>query len=97
MVFDELARVLATLLRLEFAFIACPDPEDSETMKVLALHSDGRILHDLRYPLASAPCRHVLGRQFRAFPSGLMQQFADDPAALVKGAEGYAGHPLTGH
>jgi PAS domain S-box-containing protein len=96
-VFDELVRMLATLLQLEFAFIARHDPDDPTYLKLLALHADGRIVHELRYPVATSPCRHVLGQQFRAFPSGLAHLFPDDPDVLVKGAEGYAGHPLTGH
>ena len=58
-VFDELVRVLAALLQLEFAFVACHDAEDRGTLKVLALHSDGRILHDLRThspPRLAATC-----------------------------------------
>ena len=96
-VFDELVRMLAALLRLEFAFVARHDAGDPGMLELLALHADGRILHDLSYPVATSPCRHVLGQQFRAYPSGLAQLFPDDAVMLVKGAEGYAGHPLTGH
>lgn len=95
-VFDELTRMLATLLGLEYAHIARVDPADPEHLHVLALHADGRITQDLRYPLDSSPCRHVLGQQFRAFPSGVALQFPDDGDVLRLGVEAYAGHPLTG-
>ncbi len=84
-VFDELVRMLATLLQLEFAFIACLDPEDHQTLKVLALYADGRTLHGLHYPLATSPCRHVLGQRFRAFPSGSCAPVSGRPYRTLQG------------
>ena len=95
-VFGELARMLASSLQVEFAFIARHDPGDPEHLTMVALHGDGNTVRGIRYAIAPTPCRTVLGQQFRAYPRDLALPFPEDPDVRVKGAESYAGLPLTG-
>ncbi|WP_298232963.1 PAS domain S-box protein [uncultured Azohydromonas sp.] len=93
-VFDELVRLLATLLGVEIAFIARHLPEDPAALHMLALHQDGQLLHGIRYAVAGTPCETVLGQQFRAYASALQERFPDDEDARAQCQEGYAGYPL---
>jgi len=93
-VFAELARYLATILRVEVAFIARYEPDEPGQLRMLAMYRDGEVLHDLRYPLAGTPCATVLGQQFRAYPSRVRELFPDDIDAQPPDAESYAGYPL---
>jgi PAS domain S-box-containing protein len=95
-IFDELVRMLAASLELEFAFVARHESADPDHLTMVALYGDGRIVNGLRYAIAPTPCRTVLGQQFRVYPADLAARFPDDPDVLEKGAESYAGMPLTG-
>ncbi len=93
-VFAELVRYLATLLRVETAFIARHDAGDPQTLQVLAMHTDGQSMAGSRYTVAGTPCSTVLGQRFRAYPHGLRELFPDDPDVQAQATESYAGHPL---
>jgi PAS domain S-box-containing protein len=95
-VFDELVRLLATILQVDVAFVAQPDPALAGGMRMLAMSCGGRVLQDIAYPLAGTPCATVLGQCFRAYPSGVQALFPDDQDLRELGSEGYAGHPLAG-
>ncbi len=45
-VFDELVRLLATILHVELAFIARQQADDLEGLRMLAMYCDGQILRD---------------------------------------------------
>jgi len=94
-VFAELARYLATILRVETAFISRHRPDEGDVLHMLAMVSNDEVLQGYRYPVKGTPCGHVLGRQFRAYPSKLRELFASDENALLSGAESYAGLPLN--
>jgi PAS domain S-box-containing protein len=94
-VFDELVRLLATILHVEVAFIARYEPAQPDSLRMLAMYCDGRILQDISYPLKGTPCETVLGQRFRAYPAGLQAQFPDDRDAREQCTESYAGHPLA--
>lgn len=94
-VFDELVRLLATILRVEVAFIAQPDDARPEGMRALAMYCGGKVLQDLRYALTGTPCATVLGQRFRAYPSDVQAQFPQDRELREQGSESYAGHPLV--
>ena len=93
-VFDELVRLLATLLHVEIACIA-QHAEKPDTLRVLALYCDGRTHRDMPYAIAGTPCETVLGQQFRVYPSGVQALFPHDEDARNLGMHGYAGHPLA--
>ncbi|RZL88280.1 MAG: PAS domain S-box protein [Variovorax sp.] len=93
-VFDELVRLLATILHVEVAFIARHEADDPEQLHVLAMCHDGEIVRDVRYALAGAPCHTVLGQAFRAYPHDVQALFPDNDDARALGIEGYAGYPL---
>ena len=95
-VFDELVRLLATILQVDVAFVAQPDPALAGGMRIRAMYCGGKVLQDIPYPLAGSPCATVLGQCFRAYPSGVQALFPDDQDLRDLGSEGYAGHPLAG-
>ncbi|HSQ81560.1 MAG TPA: PAS domain S-box protein [Casimicrobiaceae bacterium] len=94
-VFRELVRALAAILGVEIAFIALPKPGDSCRLKMLAYYADGRMNEDFEYPISGTPCETVVGKQFRCYPTGLMERFPLDEQFRVMGVESYAGYPLT--
>lgn len=94
-VFVELARYLATILQVEMAFISRHRPDDGDTLHMLAIVSDGEVRRGHRYPVKGTPCEHVLGQQFRAYPSKLGELFELDEDVRLLGAESYAGFPLN--
>jgi PAS domain S-box-containing protein len=94
-VFDELARLLATILHVEVAFIARYEPAQPQTLRMLAMYYDGQILQDVSYAVAVTPCETVLGQCFRAYPAGLQTLFPHDQDVRAQCTESYAGHPLV--
>lgn len=93
-VFDELVRLLATLLDVEVAFIARCEPAQPGMLRMLALYFDGEVLHDIVYPVAGTPCETVLGQRFRAYPAGLQTLFPAEAEGRTHCLDSYAGHPL---
>jgi PAS domain S-box-containing protein len=94
-VFDELVRLLATILDVEVAFIARYEPAQPETLRILAMYYDGQILRDIGYRLAGTPCETVLGQSFRAYPADLQALFPEDEYGRAQCTVSYAGHPLA--
>ena len=94
-VFDELVRVLASILHVEVAFVARYERDQPDKLRMLALYCDGQILHDIAYPIAGSPCETVLGQHFRAYPKGLLSLFPADEDARALCLDSYAGHPLA--
>jgi PAS domain S-box-containing protein len=94
-IFAELVRYLVAILQVEVGFIARTLPDEPGKLCMLAMHYDGRMLHDLRYEVEGTPCATVLGQQFRAYPSGLQELFPDDHDAREQGTHSYAGYPLA--
>lgn len=95
-VFDELVRLLATILQVDVAFIALPDPAQPGGMRMLAMYCGGKVMHDIPYPLAGTPCATVLGQRFKAYPADLQTLFPGDQELRDLGTESYAGHPVVG-
>ena len=94
-VFDELVKLLATILHVEIAFIARRAADEPSQLTMLAMQYDGQVLHDIRYAITGTPCESVLGQHFRAYPSDLQALFPEDEEAKMQGAISYAGYPLT--
>jgi PAS domain S-box-containing protein len=94
-VFDELVRLLATILHVEVAFIARYEPAQPDSLRMLAMYYDGQMVQDVSYALAGTPCETVLGQQFRAYPAGLQTLFPHDQDVRAQCTESYAGHPLV--
>ena len=93
--FQELTRFLATILGVNWAFIAVRESESAPCMTVLALWADGEVSADFDYALGGTPCETVVGQQFRFFPSGLTERFPRDLEFGRQKMESYAGYPLT--
>jgi len=94
-VFDQLARLLATILHVEVAYIARCDTAQPLSLRVLAMYEEGRAVQGMSYAVAGTPCETVLGQQFRVYPCALRSLFPGDEDARQRGIEGYAGHPLV--
>jgi PAS domain S-box-containing protein len=94
-VFQELARYLATTLKVDCSIIAVPQEGDTCNMRVLAFLLDGEIRENFDYPIAGTPCETVIGQAFRIYPSRVAQAFPLDPEFARLGLESYAGYPLT--
>ncbi|HZN48075.1 MAG TPA: PAS domain S-box protein [Ramlibacter sp.] len=94
-VFDELVRLLATILQVDVAFIAQREPAQPEGMRVLAMYCNGTVVQDLRYALAGSPCATVFGQRFRAYPAGVQALFPGDSDMRELGTQSYAGHPVA--
>jgi PAS domain S-box-containing protein len=94
-VFAELMRYLATILRVDMAFIALPDKADPGWLDILALHLDGQTHEGWKYAIAGTPCETVLGQRYRVYASGLAAAFPGDADLIELGAESYAGCPLA--
>ena len=94
-VFVELARLLATTLGVEIAFVAHHRPDDPQALTMLALTCDGGPSQGQRYLIAGTPCETVLGQQFRAYPTQLQALFPDAADVRMQGTVSYAGCPLT--
>jgi PAS domain S-box-containing protein len=94
-VFVELMRYLASILRVECAFVSRFEPDDPEALRIVAMVQEGEVVRDLRYRIAGTPCETIVGGQFHVYPSGLRERFPDDAAAQAQGVESYAGFPMT--
>lgn len=95
-IFQELARYLATIIEVDWVFIAVRDCETAQRMRVLALWSDGRLAQNFDYDLAGTPCETVVGQDFRIYPDRLMERFPGDLDFARVEMQSYAGFPLTG-
>ena len=94
-VFAELVGYLAKLLEVDMAFIAVMAEADAGTMRMLALHVDGRDHEPVDYRLEGTPCATVVGQQFRVYPERLAEIFPDDGIFGESALNAYAGFPLT--
>jgi len=94
-VFAELVRYLATILRVELAYIARLDDGPPATLEVMAAQLDGNPLDAIRYEVAGTPCESVLDSGFQAFESGIGERFVSDETLAKLGMVSYAGHALV--
>ncbi len=92
--FRELARYVATILRVDGVFIATLTCGDSTQMRVRAMHLDGGVVENFDYQLEGTPCATVVGQQFRIYPSRLPELFPRDTDFRDLGFQSYAGQPL---
>jgi len=94
-VFQELARYLATTLKMECAFIAVTVADRPGMMRVLAFLLDGELKENFDYPISGTACETVFGQTFRIYPSRLGEIFPSDTDFGEAGLESYAGYPLN--
>jgi len=94
-VFDALVQSIASILDMEFAFIALRLPDDAERLRTLALYEDGAMHAQVEYGLAGTPCNDVVGKTFQLIASGVGRRYPGDPDFQLKGVKSYAGTPLS--
>ncbi len=92
-IFQYLVNHVAKALDVNYAFIGVLTGEQSKTVRVLAMVSDGQPVPSFEYDLAGTPCEQVLGASFRLFPERVQFLFPD-PHPKELNAEGYAGISL---
>ena len=69
-VFEELVRLLATILHVEVAVISRCGSAKPGSMRMLAMYCDGEVLQDISYALAGTPCETVLGAEIPGLSLG---------------------------
>ncbi|MEJ2176207.1 MAG: PAS domain S-box protein, partial [bacterium] len=94
-VFDALVQSIASILDMEFAFIALRLPNDPERLRTLAMYEDGTMREQVEYGLAGTPCDEVVGKSFHLVASGVGRRYPGDPDFKLKGVQSYAGVPLS--
>ncbi|MGW8269285.1 MAG: PAS domain-containing hybrid sensor histidine kinase/response regulator [Burkholderiales bacterium] len=94
-VFEVLMRSIASILGMEFAFIALRLPDNPERLRTLALYEDGILRPQVEYGLSGTPCSDVVGKSFKLVESGIRHKYPGDPDFKMKGVESYAGTPLS--
>jgi PAS domain S-box-containing protein len=92
-VFQYLTDHLARALGVNYALIGVLTGDDSRTVRVIAMTSDGQPVTPFEYDLTDTPCEQVLGAGYRHFPERVQLMFAD-PHPRQLNAEGYAGISL---
>jgi PAS domain S-box-containing protein len=93
-VFAELVRYLATILRVEMAFIAKRMADQPQMLQVIAMRLDGQAVDEWRYDMQGTPCEVVLNEGFRVYTRDVAGLFPTDAALLEHRLVAYAGHPL---
>jgi len=94
-VFDALVVSLASILGVEYAFIALRRADDPERLRTLAFQEDGALRAQTEYGLAGTPCDDVVGKSFQLVASGVARRYPGDPDFKLKGVDSYAGTPLS--
>lgn len=93
--FQALARYLATIVDVDWVFLAVRDSETATRMHVLALWKNGALAENFDYELCGTPCATVVGQAFRIYTDRLCERFPDDVDFLSQRMQSYAGYPLT--
>jgi len=92
-VFRELVKHLAIALDVDHAFIGVLEPEKKDTVYVISGYFFRQFNDGFSYDLKDTPCGNVIGQQFRFYPEGVQEMFADPHIRQLE-TEGYAGIPL---
>jgi PAS domain S-box-containing protein len=92
-IFRELVRHIALALDVDHAFIGVLADGRKDTVRVIAGYFFRQFNDNFHYDLKDTPCANVIGQQFRYYPNGVQDLFAD-PHIKELETEGYAGIPL---
>ncbi|MDO8905601.1 PAS domain S-box protein [Hydrogenophaga sp.] len=94
-VFEQMVRLLTSLLQVEMACLARLTPEAPHSLQVLAMERDGQLLHDALRHVPGTACEAVLGKAFQIHTHDLPSRFPNDVELRAQCFESYAGFPLT--
>jgi PAS domain S-box-containing protein len=94
-IFDQLVRSLATILKVDAAFIAVFADASGERLRTVGVCLDRQIVANVEYGIAGTPCADVVGRDFRYYPAQVGSQFPGDSMIQGLAVESYAGYPLN--
>lgn len=92
--FQSLVHYLIRLLGMDHLFVGELIAPANEQVKIIAGLSHEQVLNGLEYPLAGAPCEHVLEQGFCIYIDTVQQRFPNNLMLQTLGAEGYVGMPL---
>lgn len=90
--FRLLVQHLARALNVKYVFIG--ELLDAHTVQTIAVCIDNKIVPNLTYDLANAPCENVVGKKLCIYPSNVQKEFPKDKLLSQMNAQGYAGCPL---
>ncbi|MCI0595077.1 MAG: PAS domain-containing protein, partial [candidate division Zixibacteria bacterium] len=93
--FRALVRHLASALGAKYALVGEITDETLERVRTLAVWAGEEYGKNFEYALAGTPCENVVGKSLCLYPSGIQEQFPDDPILNETGAESYLGTPLS--
>jgi formate hydrogenlyase transcriptional activator len=91
--FQSLVRHLATVVGVEYAFVA-EFAGKRTRVRTLAYWKKGQICDNEEYDLAGTPCEDVVHGGLCHHPSGVKERFPHDEALVAMGIESYLGVPL---
>ena len=93
--FDSLVAEVAGALPAAAAMVAVFADDSQATLRVLAMHADGRSQPGFDYPVAGSPCAKVVGRDYRFLASGVRAQVDPHSPFALAGFDAYAAFPLN--
>ncbi|SDM73384.1 diguanylate cyclase (GGDEF) domain-containing protein [Franzmannia pantelleriensis] len=92
--FAQLATALSEIMGVDYVMIAQVD-DDGLHATTLALCARGKLVDNIRYPLAGTPCEQVTGRAPCHFSQHVCQRFPDDALLAELDVEAYLGVPMS--
>ena len=93
--FQTLVRTVAHAVDARWAFVAqFSSPECHARARTIAFWDTDRVVENFEWSLAGTPCEDVIRGNLCHHPSGLRQQFPDDPYPRLWGIESFLGVPL---
>lgn len=91
--FNSLVEFLGRNLEVEYALVdelmSC-----GTRAKTIGLYSNGAVVHNIEYDLATTPCENVMNKRLCVYPQGVRELFPDDDLLVQMNAESYMGLPL---
>jgi PAS domain S-box-containing protein len=97
--FASVAHYIAKTLGTDYVLIGSFDDQNLETVRTLAVATQGGFAPNFTYNLAGTPCAEVLKGDICCFPEQVSSLFPQDTLLQKMEIEGYVGMPLlgTGH
>lgn len=93
--FGEMVRHLAELLDVAHVLVG-ETVEAADTIRTIAVVSDGKLVENFEYDLYGSPCQDVLRQSTCCYPRDVHRLFPDDRVLAEMEVESYLGTPLVG-
>jgi PAS domain S-box-containing protein len=93
--FQSMVTFIAQTFDIKYAFLGELMDEKPDTIKTIAVYSDGKIVDNFEYALADTPCRNVMAGSLCSYPDNVQKLFPKDYMLRDMGVESYIGAPLA--